>query len=127
MRLLKAKTLITGIAAAMLLAIGTFTSTAALADHSSRHHGQQHFIYKDYDKHHVDRHRQRHNRKHGYRSKKFDRRLSKKRSRNFRHNDRYRYKDRGRSDRRRGNSNKEIFGALIGGAVIYHFGQKLTK
>lgn len=135
MRLLKAKSIITALTAALLLAVGTFTSTAALADHSSQRHGQQQRHFHNGYNHGGNRHRLRHNGNHGNRSRVHSRYRAHNGSRYSRHNNRYRHYNGQRGNRHnyghgyaRGHYNgNKLVGALVGGAIIYHIGRELSR
>lgn len=127
MRLLKAKSIIAGIATALLLAVGTLTSTAALADHSSQRHSQQRHYSQHHYKHHDNRQRLRHSRHHDNRKWVSKRHRSHNRlrhsNRSLRHNKRHRNNSGGHVYYRGNN----IAGALVGGAIIYHLGRELSR
>ncbi len=137
MRLLKARSFITGITAALLLAVGTFTSTAVLADHSSHRQGQQQrYFHNGHRQQHDNRnhrgwrpgwqHSYSYNRHRGYGNRSYGhshhhkpRRLNRRHHRHYNH---------GRGYYRGGHyRSNDLVGALIGGAIIYHIGRELSR
>lgn len=147
MKLRQAKSAITGLTVALLLAVGSFANTA-LADHKShRYSKQQHHQYygkkfphhngnrsgwvigkrhgnNTFQKRHFGRSNFGHSRHRGNRSfsSRQHRGFSKRHHRGFSHG-RHHNQHRGHASYR----SNDLVGALIGGAVIYHIGKELIR
>lgn len=136
MKSTRIKSIFTGLAAAVMLAGATFANTA-MADHNRgkhsgwgvsiqygnqhRHQGNRHFGHVNRgNRHHLGHRKPRysshnHRRHHRYH----------KPYRHYGHNYRYRHGHnyRGHLHYR----SNDLVGALVGGAIVYHFGRKLIR
>lgn len=136
MKLLRIKTIITGVAAALMLSIGMFTTPAFADGFTHGHanykgksghylsHGKQLHFRGNRSRRHTNRHYQNRFRGHAR-----HRSLALHKDRHYkglrRHNiDRHHYKhNRGRSSHK----NKDLVGAVAGGIILYHLGRELSR